>query len=271
VSWRWAAPAFAPVVLATLSTVALAVGLALALSDHYGQSVREVTEPSAARVSAGEAGTGVYRLVALGDSLTAGNGDARAGGYPGRLQKLLEARGWRTSLVNLAVPGAESGEVLARLSEPEVRASVAAASLLLVSAGGNDLSHTLRPVSGRAVAEPEPARASARANLATLVRELRRLSPTAAIRLIGIYNPFEVAPTEEPAARALLASWNAVLEAAADTDSGAVLVPTADLFQGHPERLASDAYHPGPEGHALIADRILQTLPTARPSHYPKE
>jgi lysophospholipase L1-like esterase len=223
-------------------------------------------ELSAVSVSPGDAGTGVYRLVALGDSLTAGNGDTRAGGYAGRLQKLLEGRGWRTSLVNLAVPGAESGEVLARLSEPEVRAAVAAASLLLVSAGGNDLSHTLRPVSGRALADPEPAREAARANLVALVRELRRVNPTAAIRLIGIYNPFEVAPSEEPAARALLASWNAVLEAAADTDSGAVLVPTADLFHGHPERLASDAYHPGPEGHALIADRIQQTLPSAHPS-----
>lgn len=258
-------PVAAPIALAALATLTLAVGLVLALSNRYGQGVRGPTELSAASVSPGDAGTGVYRLVALGDSLTAGTGDARAGGYAGRLQKLLEARGWRTSLVNLAVPGAESGEVLARLSEPEVRASVAAASLLLVSAGGNDLSHTLRPVSGRALADPEPAREAARANMVALVREFRRVNSTAAIRLIGIYNPFEVAPTEEPAARALLASWNGVLEAAADTDSGAVLVPIADLFHGHPERLASDAYHPGAEGHALIADRIQQTLPAPHP------
>jgi lysophospholipase L1-like esterase len=256
-----------PVALGALATLILAAGLFLALSNRYGQSVRGPSELPMESPTAGDptGGAGaVYRMVALGDSLTAGTGDARAGGYAGRLQGLLEARGWRTSLVNLAVPGAESGEVLARLSEPEVRAAVAEAALLLVSAGGNDLSHTLRPVSGRALADPEPARESARANLVALVVELRRVNPTAAIRLIGIYNPFEVAATEEPAARALLASWNAVLEAAADTDSGAVLVPTADLFHRHPERLASDAYHPGAEGHALIADRILQTLPGAR-------
>lgn len=256
--------------LGVIATLTLATGLGLALANRYGQSVRAPADLSATALPGREGGAsapapGTYRVVALGDSLTAGTGDARAGGYARRLQGLLQARGRASALVNLAVPGAESGEVLARLSEPAVRAAVAEADLVLVSAGGNDLSHTLRTVAGRPLADPESARETARANLAMLVARLRSLNRAAAIRLIGIYNPFEIAPDEEPAARALLASWNAVLESATDADAGALLIPTADLFQGRPDRLASDHYHPGPEGHALVAERVLQSLTLALP------
>ena len=40
-----------------------------------------------------------------------------------------------------------------------------------------------------------------------------------------------------------------------------LVVPIADLFAGRLDRLAGDRYHPGPRGHALIADRVLATLP----------
>jgi hypothetical protein len=38
----------------------------------------------------------------------------------------------------------------------------------------------------------------------------------------------------------------------------------ADLFAGRPERLAGDRYHPGSKGHALIAERVLTSLPERR-------
>jgi lysophospholipase L1-like esterase len=253
---RWAVV----VALGAVASATLAVGLGLALSGGYGERLQGPAEaaPDVAEVFPRGA---AYRVVALGDSLSAGTGDLRAGGYPGRLQRLLEARGRTTSLLNLAVPGAETNEVLARLSEPSVRAAVRQANVILVSAGGNDLSHSLRPVTGRALDDPERAREGARANLTAILAALRALNAAAPIRLVGLYNPFDVTPAEEPSARALLASWNALLEAAVAAQPGALVIPTADLFYGRPDRLAGDHYHPGARGQALIAERVLQTLP----------
>jgi lysophospholipase L1-like esterase len=39
------------------------------------------------------------------------------------------------------------------------------------------------------------------------------------------------------------------------------VIPTFDLFQGRPDRLASDRFHPNREGYRAIADRVIQTLP----------
>jgi lysophospholipase L1-like esterase len=202
------------------------------------------------------------RIVALGDSITAGTGDARAGGYPARLADLLRTGGKKPSVVNLAVPGAETADVLHRLeSEPEVRDAVARADLVLVSAGGNDLSHALRPPPDRPVVDQDSAAASASSNLATLARRLRELNPTAPVRFIGLYNPFDVLPGEEADARATLAQWNDRIERATDGLHDVVVVPIADVFYARPDRLALDHFHPGAVGHELIAARIAQTLP----------
>jgi lysophospholipase L1-like esterase len=174
---------------------------------------------------------------------------------------MLRERGRKTALINLAVPGAESGDVLQRLDSPGVRAAVARATLIVASAGGNDLSHSLRPASGVPPIEPEAAAARARPNLEALVTRLRRLNPSAAIRLVGLYNPFDVDAADAPAARAQLQTWNDLIEEATHADPATLAVPVADLFIDRPDRLAADHYHPGARGHELIAQRILETLP----------
>jgi lysophospholipase L1-like esterase len=164
--------------------------------------------------------------------------------------------------VNLAVPGAETGDVLRRIeAEPVVRGEIARADLLVASAGGNDLNHALRPPSDRPVVDAETALGAAAANLAALAHRLRALQPAAPIRFIGLYNPFDVLPSDEAEARATLAGWNDRIERAADAVHGALAVPVADLFYDRPDRLAADHFHPGPTGHELIAARVLETLP----------
>ena len=37
-------------------------------------------------------------------------------------------------------------------------------------------------------------------------------------------------------------------------------MPTADVFDGRPDRLSSDRFHPGAEGYSEIATRVFQTL-----------
>ena len=71
-------------------------------------------------------------------------------------------------------------------------------------------------------------------------------------------------------ARQTLLKWNVALEEAALEDGNALVVPTFDVFDGRPDRLSPDRFHPGAEGYAEIAARVFQTLRVpareARPS-----
>jgi len=250
-------PWYAPAALGLASAGLLAVGLFLGLTGRFGERVAPPPAQAAAPAPRAE----VYRIVALGDSITAGTGDARAGGYPGRLARMLRERGRQAEVVNRAVPGAETGEVLEHLAAPDVRAEVATASLVVVTAAGNDLTHAVRPTPDRDPIDPERVIPRVRANLRAIVAGVRAANQRAPIRLVGLYNPFPVAPEEEPAARAQLAAWNAVIDEATRGTPGALAVPIADLFYDRPDRLAADHYHPGPRGHELIAERVLETLP----------
>lgn len=255
-----------PATLAGLFTLALGAGFALAITGRFGTTLAPLPPKPVAKVEGG-----AYRIVALGDSLTEGTGDPQGGGYAARLAEDLRRRGLVVILTNLGTGGAETSDVLKAADSPEARRQIAQADLLLVSAGGNDLSHSLRRVQDREEAReeqaPEPERgdehalAGARKNLELLVRSLRAQNPEAAIRLLGIYNPFEITTEDAPRARAQLAEWNAAIEGVTHAHAGVVAVPVADLFYARPDRLAGDRYHPGPRGHEVIAERLLATLP----------
>lgn len=254
-SFDWIVPA----VLAVLSTGALGTGFAMALTGRFGTPMAPLPPRAVDPTAPG----GAYKIVALGDSITEGVGDQFSGGYASRLAEALRARGLVVLLTNLAARGAETDDVLRSARAPEAQRQIAEADLVIVSAGGNDLSHSLRALStsGEDTSEPEAALGRARANLAELVKLLRSRNPKAAIRLVGIYNPFEITAEEAARSRAQLAEWNAAIEQATHADPRALAVPVADLFLGRPERLAGDRYHPGAKGHEVIARRVLATLP----------
>jgi lysophospholipase L1-like esterase len=266
-----------PAILAGLCTMALGTGFALALTGSFGAALAPLPPRPMAKVEGG-----AYRIVALGDSISEGTGDPVGGGYVTRLAEALRRRGLVVILTNLATGGAETGDVLQAARSPEAQRQILEADLLLVSAGGNDLSHSLRRVAGAEQgARPEAdndsergdeqALSQARHNLDQLLRSLRAQNRDAVIRLLGIYNPFEITVEDAPRARSQLAEWNAAIESATHAHAGVVAVPVADLFYARPDRLAGDRYHPGPRGHEVIADRVLATLvegdraPSARP------
>jgi lysophospholipase L1-like esterase len=255
---------YVPAAGGAAGAVLLATGLVLALTGRFGERLGPSPVSESAPRGAHDVG---LRIVAIGDSITAGTGDSQTGGYPARLAELLRQRGRSPTVVNLAVPGAETADVLRRIdSDAAVRAELAHADVIVASAGGNDLTHSLRPPADRPVRDPAGAAAQAATNLTALARRLRGLNPTAPVRFIGLYNPFGVLPAEEADARALLRQWNELIERAADGFHDVVVVPVADLFYDRPDRLAADRFHPGAKGHALIAERVLQTLlePDAR-------
>jgi lysophospholipase L1-like esterase len=262
---------FFPAALGLATAAVLAAGFAAALQGRLGERV----DPSATPVSAPAAplatatADGAFRIVALGDSLTRGTGDeAGGGGYPERVAAALRKMGMTVSVDNLAVDGSETGDFLRKMEEADVARRIAEANLILVSIGGNDLSHSLRSVTpGEATTDPTAtALKDSSINLQRILPLLRKSNPSAPIRILGLYNPFPESFDKRMAKETLL-RWNVALEEASYSVSGTSVVPTADLFDERPDRLSPDRFHPGPNGYGEIASRVLSTLnlPAAAP------
>src|SRR2546425_3490359 len=117
--------------------VALALSLTGACGSRGDDREEPRTTPSAqapARASAPVPATGRPRIVALGDSLTAGLGLSAADAYPALLQQRVQAEGLDFEVVNAGVSGDTSAGGLSRLDwalEGDVR-------VLIVALGGND-------------------------------------------------------------------------------------------------------------------------------------
>ena len=261
---------FIPGALGLATAAVLAAGFAAALQGRLGERVDPSANPApAAAPLATTTADGAFRIVALGDSLTRGTGDeAGGGGYPERVAAALRKAGLTVSVDNLAVEGSETGDLLRRMEDADVPRRIAAASVVLVSIGGNDLSHSLRSVApGETAPDPTAAALSgASVNLQRILSLLRKANPSAPIRLLGLYNPFPETFDRRTAKETLL-KWNVALEEASYSVSGTSVVPTADLFDERPDRLSSDRFHPGPSGYGEIASRVLSTLnlPAAAP------
>src|SRR5579884_3966571 len=74
----------------------------------------------------------------LGDSLARGTGDETGLGIGGRLVDDLRQRHIRTNdVINLAVNGARTGDLLQQLQSRNVQTLIAQANVIIVSIGGN--------------------------------------------------------------------------------------------------------------------------------------
>ena len=212
--------------------------------------------PPRASVTAPPEGTIAPMIV--GDSLARGTGDEAGLGIGGRLVEDLRARHVPTrDLVNLAVDGARTGDLLALLRSRNVRILLGESNVIVVSIGGNDLWGennwgSAPPPDPQAVLDGVLARVS------TAVEEIRGASPGAKIFVIGLYDPFASTPFGRTLAP-LISDWNAKLMQRFARDPNVVVVQTADLFKWK-DRLSFDRFHPGNEGYALIARRIADAL-----------
>ncbi len=258
---------FLPLLLGVIAAGVFAAGFAAALSGRLGTPIAEVPAAVPTATPATAPPGSVFRIVALGDSLTRGIGDGSGGGYPGRVAAAFRRAGRNVVVENLAVEGWETEEVLRRVRDQSTKATLAHADLILLSAGGNDLTHSLGRVvpfsdesSSSASAALEEARATASSNLKAILAAIRAGNPSAPIRLLGLYDPSGDAGTARRIERDGLLKWNVALEEASFSVPDCLVVPVADLFEGRPDRLAADRFHPGPSGYDEIAARVLSTL-----------
>ena len=229
--------------------------------------------PTAGSPSATPAGP--VRVVALGDSVTAGTA-CGCTAFPELYQTGLREQVGRTvRLDDRGEPGATTSDVLDDLGSSGGR-SVADADVVLVTIGANDFGDVADSVQdgscGADLACAQDDLAALRTHLATLmgtIRTLRQGQPTAVL-VTGYWNVYEdgeVADSDYTAAGtrasdALTRQVNAVEESAARTGGG-TYVDLYAPFKGDDGGkdptglLADDGDHPDAEGHQVIAKALL--------------
>jgi lysophospholipase L1-like esterase len=273
--WLWTTP----LLVGGAAAVLFGVGFALALRGSLGEPLGEPPPPPRQAVVPPAAGKGALRILVLGDSLAKGTGDETGKGFAVRVQESFRTNGKAPAeLTNLAVNGMETPEVLALAETGNVRALARSASLILLSAGGNDLSHGATSFGSRgreSAADLPEAVAAARERyvdgLRKILETLREENASAPILLLGLYDPFSTGPfgstqaggSESGGARlgaSVVLQWNALAQETALAFPGVTVVPTFDLFQGRPDRLSADRYHPNGDAYAAIAMRMLQLV-----------
>ncbi len=175
------------------------------------------------------------RILALGDSLTAGYGLPREQSFPAKLQAALIAGGIPAIVYNAGVSGDTSAGGLSRLDWAMTMAGDATIDAVIVELGANDGLRGLEP-------------AATQANLDTLIARLRDKGP--AVLLTGMKAPPNLGPeygAEFAALYPRLAEKHGIFFYPFFLDGVAAI---SDLNQ-------ADTIHPNSRGVDVVIERIL--------------
>jgi acyl-CoA thioesterase I len=217
---------------------ALCAALALGGGCDDGAATREVTgappAPAAVRDPPRTADDGRPKIVAFGDSLTAGTGVAPSESYPAQLQTRLDRAGYRATVVNAGVAGETTAGGRRRVDwilkgRPDI---------VILELGAND---------GLRGLDPE----QARANLDAILRRLKDAGVT--VILTGMLMPPNYG---EDYTRRFAAIYPALARA-----HGAAFMPFfLEGVGGHPALNLPDGIHPNAAGYRIVVDHLLPVL-----------
>lgn len=256
--WLWTLPLVAGIAAALL----FAAGFGLALRGSLGEPIGEPPPSPKAQAPAEPARPGLFRILVLGDSLAKGTGDATGKGFAADVLEAVRKKK-PAEIANLAVNGMESTELRALVETPNLGRLAAGSGLILLSVGGNDLSHGAARGSGSPVDVADAvsaARTRYAQNLRAILGRLREASPTAPIGVLGLYDPFGTEKGPGRLGASVILQWNALIDETVLSVPNVFVIPTFDLFQGRPDRLAADRYHPNAQAYEEIARRVLQVI-----------
>jgi lysophospholipase L1-like esterase len=197
-------------------------------------------------------------VVTLGDSLAYGAGDESGAGIAGRLQDELHRRGNTSArTTNLGVNGAQTADLLARLRQERVRTAVSRADAIVLSIGANDLFRT-QNAREETLRAPLVVAERILGRVQEVVREIRKINPTARILILGGYNPVPTHPYASMIDE-YLTVWDEALAGAFEDDPRVSVVHMNDIVSR--QRLSRfDNFHPGGAAYALAAQRIAELL-----------
>jgi acyl-CoA thioesterase-1 len=174
------------------------------------------------------------KVVALGDSITAGLGVFQVDAYPAQLQKLIDTDGYNIEVVNAGESGDTSASALRRTDfvlDPNVK-------ILIVAVGGNDALRGLSPK-------------STHDNVLAIVKKAQGKGID--VLLTGMQAPPNLGDDYASAFRAVF------YQVARETS--VPFVPfLLEGVAGHPDLNQDDGIHPTVEGHRIIAAQIYDKL-----------
>lgn len=174
------------------------------------------------------------RIVALGDSLTAGFGLVATQSYPHLLQQKIDSEGYKFEVVNAGVSGDTSAGALRRLDwalEGDVK-------VLIIAIGGND---GLRGLSVEDM----------KRNIGAIIERSRERNIT--VILAGME-----APPNYGSEYAL--SFRQAFQDLARQHRILFIPFLLDNVAGKPELNLPDAIHPNPQGAAVVSDTVWNAL-----------
>jgi acyl-CoA thioesterase-1 len=195
----------------------------------------QAATPAAAAATANPADSNRPKIVALGDSLTAGLGLLELQAYPALLQDKLNVDGYAWDVVNAGVSGDTSAAGLERfdwaLNESNVR-------ILILELGAND--------GLRGLPVPEMKK-----NLAAIIE--RAQQKRIAVLLVGMEAPPNYGPE-------YTVSFRQVYPDLARQYKVALLPFLLDKVAGVQSLNQSDGIHPNAEGSLIVADTVWNVL-----------
>jgi acyl-CoA thioesterase-1 len=174
------------------------------------------------------------RLVALGDSLTAGLGLAPGKAFPDRLEAALHAKGWDVKVINAGVSGDTAADGLARFEW----AVPPGADALIVELGANDMLRGLKPDATKATLAAILDRARG-AHLPTLLAGMQA-APNLGAEYAG--------------------QFSAIYPALAKAYDVLLYPFFLDGVAGDPKLNQPDGLHPTAEGVEIIVQKILPSV-----------
>src|SRR5512147_1105332 len=174
------------------------------------------------------------RIVAFGDSLTAGLGVSAEESYPAQLQRRLDGAGLRYRVVNAGVSGDTTAGGLRRVtwvlnSKPRI---------VVLELGAND---GLRGLSLR----------ETRGNLERIIRQFQAASVT--VVLAGMKLPPNYGPE-------YTAGFETIYRSLAEKYRLTLIPFFLDGVAGSASLNQADGIHPTGEGYQIVADRVLKVV-----------
>lgn len=208
------------------------------------------------------AGKNMINIVALGDSITHGTGDATKKGYIERVHTGLEnLYHIPVEIRNFAVPKYTTENILAQLKERKIKNKLRKADYIILYIGTNDFrksaDYQFQPLNTQGLNKGVRKYSI---NLHLILKNLRAENPSASIILLGIYHPY----TEYKNEKEILSNihtWNREMVKVMGEYTVTKYISTVDLFLHKPKKaFFSDSIHLNSAGYTLLADRILLNL-----------